>query len=115
MNNGETTNYNNIQPHTRLVTVQVTNKPGKFVKFIQLFHCIAKKTIDDGKKISGYCATTHNENVIILDCVKTAKDDAFSITNSDISNSSLKDVENADLQAELDSYMCDIHGKERGT
>lgn len=108
-------NYDNIEPHRHLVAIQVRNKPEKFGKFVRLFHCIAGKTMDDGKKIPGYCATIHNENVIILDCVKNGKDDAYSVANSDISNSSLRDVENGALQAELDIYMCDILSNERGT
>lgn len=111
-NNDMAGNYDNIEPHRHLVTIQVKDKPGKFVKFVRLFHCIARKTLDDGKKRSGHCATIQKENVIILDCVKGGNDDTFSVSNSDISNSSLKDVENGALQAELESYMCDIICKE---
>lgn len=114
-NNDIATNYDNIEPHRHLVTIQVKDKPGRFVKFVRLFHCIARKTLDDGKKRTGYCATIQNENVIILDCVKSGKDDTYSVTNSDISNSSLKDVENGALQAELENYMCDIICNEIGT
>lgn len=70
-----------------------------------MFHCIAKRTLDDSKKFSG---NRNNRNVIV-DYAKGTKDNA-SITNSDISNSSLKDIENGALEDELAAYMYEMYG-----
>lgn len=98
------TDFDTIHPNTRLVTVHiVTNRPSKFVKFLQMFHCIAKRTLDDSKKFS------RNNSNVIVDYAKRTKDNA-SITNSDISNSSLKDIENGALEDELAAYMYEMYG-----
>lgn len=48
---------------TTYVSVQVghPDPPTTLGKFLQFFHCLAKRTLDDGKKISTYYSTPTRE------------------------------------------------------
>lgn len=111
--------YENIQPGTKLVAVHVSSVPQtRFTQFMQFFHCIARKTIDDGKRLTTTYYTPSNSKekssttvpTVSVDAVaqQTNKAETFSITSGEISNSSLKNVDTSSLEDELRGYIFEV-------
>ncbi|KAI4459617.1 homeobox-like domain superfamily [Holotrichia oblita] len=102
------TDYENIQPNTKLVAVHVTSlPPTKLNKFLQLFQCLAKKTLDDSnKRLSNYYSPSptfqNGDTKSVIELEHTpSRFDSNSLTSGEISNSSLKNVDRALLEEEL--------------
>ncbi|KRT84914.1 G protein-coupled receptor, partial [Oryctes borbonicus] len=104
--------FENIQPGTRLVAVHVSSlPPTKLNKFLRFFRCIAKKTLlDENRRLSSYYMTSispankGDKSTIELESSPN-KYDSYSFTSGEISNSSLKKVDQALLQDELAIYI----------
>lgn len=102
------TDYENVQPSTKLVAVHVTSlPPTKLNKFLQLFRCFAAENVDDGNKtLSNYYSppptfqNTNSKSIIELEHTPSRLD-TTSVTSGEISNSSLKNVDRALLEEEL--------------
>nr|XP_023023960.1 uncharacterized protein LOC111512097 [Leptinotarsa decemlineata] len=89
-----------------------------FMKFLQFFQCIAKKTLDDSKRLSSYCSSPVKEQEVI-DIEKTDESTEKEIVERCneihkpcISNSSLKDIETGAIEDELTTYMKEIRRRE---
>ncbi|KAJ8978004.1 hypothetical protein NQ317_004549 [Molorchus minor] len=100
------------------ISVQMKDAtPTTITRFLQFFHCIAKRTLDDSKRLSSYHSTPVREpNILELD--KTARYDVGRFHRCDdlhkpyISNSSLRDIETGAIEDELTSYMKEIRRRE---
>lgn len=100
------------------LSVHVGNaNPSTLTKFLQFFHCIAKKTLDDSKRLSSYYSSPVKEtNVLELQKTDRFLEDKDKSDNSVrkpcISNSSLKDIEMDAIEDELTAYMKEIRRRE---
>ncbi|XP_018564203.1 pyrokinin-1 receptor-like [Anoplophora glabripennis] len=98
------------------LSVHVSNpNPSTLTKFLQFFHCIAKKTLDDSKRLSSYYSSPVKETNA-LELQKTGFLDKEKCDNGVrkpcISNSSLKNIEIDAIEDELTAYMKEIRKRE---
>lgn len=83
--------------------------PHRQNKFWRFFRCVAKPNLD---KRHSFGSPIRDPSVL-LELEKNNKIDSLSMSLCEISNSSLKDVENMALEDELTSYMKEIKRRER--
>lgn len=86
--------------------------PHKLSRFWQYFECLAKKTFDDSKRLSAYYSSPVKEPSILLELETSPKRAPRCTSPCDISNSSLKDVENGAIEDELTTYMKEVKRRE---
>jgi hypothetical protein len=102
-------------PSTKFISIQInpSEPPRKMNKFWQYFECIARRTFDDGKRLSAYYASPVKEPNILLELETSPKRTPTRCTSPcEISNSSLKDVENGAIEDELTTYMKEVKRRE---
>lgn len=79
-------------------------------RFMNLFRCIAKKTFDD-KKLQPFDSPISEQSE--PEKVGRELNDRFNQSSYDVSNSSLRDIENGALEDELTIYMKEIQRREK--
>ncbi|KAJ8937368.1 hypothetical protein NQ314_011914 [Rhamnusium bicolor] len=95
-----------------------SSTPTRLSKFLQFFQCIAKRTLDDSKRLSSYYSTPIKEpNIVELEKTDTFSDSGKfarceNLHKPCISNSSLKDIETGAIEDELTAYMKEIRRRE---
>ncbi|KAJ8936912.1 hypothetical protein NQ318_010939, partial [Aromia moschata] len=101
------------------LTVHVgTGSSTALTRFLQFFHCVAKRTLDDGKRLSSYYSTPLREpNIPELERASKTIEKGESagrgrFHSSCISNSSLRDIEMGAIEDELTAYMKEIRKRE---
>ncbi|KAJ3641670.1 hypothetical protein Zmor_028154 [Zophobas morio] len=94
------------------IHINPTTPPRRLSKFWQYFECIARRTFDDGKRLSAYYSSPVKEPSILLELDTTPKKSQSCSSPCDISNSSLKDVESGAIEDELTTYMKEVRRRE---
>lgn len=79
-------------------------------RFLRAFRCFAKRTLDDKLQSSNYPSPVI-EGHITKD-ISDKIDESYCMVSCNVSNSSLKDIENGALEDELTTYMREIHNRE---
>lgn len=95
--------------HVKHITVYVKNSEPRF-NFWHLFRCITRQSLQNG---SFRHSPTREPSIILLELEQNNKVDDLSMSICDISNCSLKDIENMALEDELTTYMKEIKNRER--
>nr|XP_022919695.1 pyrokinin-1 receptor-like [Onthophagus taurus] len=104
------TDYENVQPNTKLVSVQILNPVPQrpLTKFVRLFHCLAKMTWDEEKRTQQGATTAITTSIGNLKKGNVGVvDDGFcpeelsSLASGEISNSSLKNIDGGSFKDEV--------------
>ncbi|XP_044261929.1 pyrokinin-1 receptor-like [Tribolium madens] len=95
------------------IHLNATTPPHTLGKFWQYFECLAKRTFDDSKRLSAYYSSPVKEPSIFMELKTSPKKNQGRCTSPcEISNSSLKDVENGAIEDELTTYMKEVKRRE---
>lgn len=96
----------NIENQTNYSPYRKNSLRKKTNRFLQVFRCLAKKTLDDGIQ-SRFSSPVREEKTIDYE-----NRESYCMVPCNVSNSSLKDIEQGALEDELTAYMKEIHNRE---
>lgn len=96
----------------RTSALSYQNRGSRTSRFLRIFQCIAKKTLDD-KKVQSVESPVNSEPQPPYEYRKPDVKEIFNMSPYNVSNSSLRDIENGALEDELTIYMKEIQRREK--